>query len=81
MWSKRPKPGSKGLRCKIRLNRTGGLEACDRPARRYGQQVKAFWQDGQMLDVGTIDCCFSHAQKLRSQGVILTPIDRRKESK
>lgn len=84
MWSKRPKPGGKGLRCKITVARPKGIESwrtllyCDRPARRYGQQVKAFWNEGQLLDVGSIDCCKMHAQKLERQGVTLTLIDRRR---
>lgn len=83
MWSKRPKSGGKGLRCKIAVARTKGIESwrtllyCDRPARRYGQQVKAYWQEGQILDVGIIDCCQEHARRLQNQGVILTLIDRR----
>lgn len=83
MWSKRPKPGGKGLRCKIavaELTRRP-LVICDRPARRYGQQVKAFWQNGELLDVGCIDCCKGHAEKIARQGVILTLIDRRKQPK
>jgi hypothetical protein len=80
MWSKRPQSGGKGLRCKIAMA-CSELRYCDRPARRYGQQVKAFWQDGQLLYVGVIDCCENHARKLRSQGVILTMIDRRKEKR
>jgi hypothetical protein len=85
MWSKRPKSGGKGLRCKIHVHRPSGLQKislvpCDRPAKRYGQQVKAFWLDGELLDVGIIDCCLNHAAKLRKQGVILKCIDRRKKA-
>lgn len=79
MWGKRPKPGGKGLRCKIAVS--GSFAVCDRPARRYGQQVKAFWQNGELLDVGCIDCCKGHAEKIARQGVILTLIDRRKQPK
>jgi hypothetical protein len=75
MWSKRPKPGGKGLRCKIIISEVGN---CDRPARRYGQQVKPFWQPDRPLDVGCIECCKMHAQQLRDQGVLLNLIDRRR---
>ena len=78
MWSKRPRPGGHGLRCKIHVARFGGSEKCDRPARRYGQQVKSFWNNGELMDVGCIDCCQNHARKLMDQGVILTLIDRRR---
>ena len=78
MWSKRPAMGGKGLRCKIHVQRDGSLTPCDWPARRYGQQVKAFWKENEILDVGTIDCCIGHSRKLWSQGVILTLIDRRR---
>jgi hypothetical protein len=78
MWSKIPKPGGKGLRCKIYVQRNGEMLPCDRPARRYGQQVKAFWNEGQLMDTGCIDCCENHAMQLRKQAVILTLIDRRR---
>jgi hypothetical protein len=78
MWSKNPKPGGKGLRCKIQVQRGGELVPCDRPARRYRQMVMAFWDDSQPLDVGVIDCCINHAIKLERQGVTLKKIDRRK---
>ena len=81
MWSKTPKPGGKGLRCKIHVQRNGELVPCDRPAKRYGQTVKAFWDDSQPLDVGTIDCCMGHARKLENQGVTLTKVDRRRTAK
>jgi len=76
MWSKRPKSGVKGLRCKIFVQ--GLTVQCNRPARRYGQQVKAFWNEDEPQDVGVIDCCKNHALKLQKQGVILTLIDRRR---
>lgn len=77
MWSKRPKPNGKGLRCKVHVQIRNGLEPCDRPAKRYGQQVKPYWSNGELQDVGIIDCCKGHAEKIRSQGVTLTRIDRR----
>jgi hypothetical protein len=78
MWSKIPKAGGKGLRCKIYVQRQGELVPCDRPARKYGQQVSAFWNDGELLDLGSIDCCLNHADALRRQNLTLTLIDRRR---
>jgi len=74
MWSKRPKPGGKGLRCAMWVSRG----VCDRPARRYGQQVKVFWNNDELLDIGCLDCCKEHARILEERGVILTLIDRRR---
>lgn len=78
MWSKVPRPGGKGLRCTIHVQRGVDMERCDRPARRYGQEVRAFWDADRIQDLGCIDCCKEHARKLQSQGFILTIVDRRR---
>ena len=77
MWSKitNGRSSGKGLRCKIYVTRGDGMEPCGRPARRYGQIVKAYWGD---LDTGCIDCCIMHAKRIRSRDVMLTLIDRRR---
>ena len=71
MWTKRPKPGGKGLRCNIYVGRKGEAVLCGRPARRYGCSKYG-------LDLGTIDCCVNHRAMYERQRITLTLIDRRK---
>jgi hypothetical protein len=79
MWSKRPKLGAKGLRCKILILDAGKRAYfCERPARRYACSKKGL--DGSVYDLGTIDCCVNHARKVERQGVTLMLMDRRRKT-
>ena len=75
MWSKRPKPGGKGLRCKIIVQglARGYSHECSRPARRYQCEKNGF-------DLGLIDCCINHCAVHERQGITMILIDRRKRS-
>lgn len=75
MWSKRPKPGGKGVRCKIVVAgiARGYSHECDRPARRYACEKNGF-------DLGIIDCCKNHRAMHEKQGITMNLMDRRKRA-
>ena len=72
MWTKRPKPDGKGLRCKIALAIPKNVLAyCDRPARLYMCEKSGFY-------LGLIACCKNHRAMHERQGITMTLQDRRK---
>jgi hypothetical protein len=73
MWTKRPKPGGKGLRCKIIIARRLGSILCDRPARRYLCSKNGY-------DLGAIDCRTNHCAAHERQGITMTLVDRRRKA-
>lgn len=73
MFGKRPKPGGKGLRCKVLIAPSGKPSyMCDRPARRYACVKRSY-------DLGTIDFCLNHHALHVKQGIDMVLIDRRKK--
>jgi hypothetical protein len=80
MWSKRPKPGGKGLRCQVTVRRDGQLVPCDRPAKRYRKIVQpvAAWVKNLVPYESDLNCCIGHLRKLLSEDVDLERVDLRK---
>ena len=80
MWSKRPKPGGKGLRCEIEVRRGTEMVRCDRPAKRFRQEQRecAHWISPFRTEVAVIDLCVGHLRKLVNDGFDLERVDRRK---
>lgn len=72
MWSKRPKPGGKGPRCKIGLKVGQTLTFCERPARLYKMS-----KSGHPL--GEVEVCKGHVQMYERMGATLQVIDRRRK--
>jgi hypothetical protein len=70
MWSKRPKPGGKGLRCKVIM--AVGVE-CGRPAKRYECQKGSY-------DCGFIDYCKGHVAMQKKRGFTMHIVDRRRKT-
>jgi hypothetical protein len=83
MWSKRPKPGGKGLRRQIKVNRDGSDVACDRPAKRfkYEQPEVAHWIAPLKPEAAMLDCCIGHLRKLVNEGARLEQVDMRRGKK
>lgn len=81
MWSKRLKPGAKGLRCQVLVTRDGELVICMRPAKKYEIQrpAVAHWIAPIQPAPETICCCVGHLRKLAEEGADLTLIDRRRK--
>jgi hypothetical protein len=71
MWGKRPKPGGKGLRCKVFM--VGRREYCDRPARLYSREKNG-------LDCGNATLCINHVRLHEREGIAVKLIDRRKRT-
>ena len=80
MWSKRPKPGMKGIRCTVTVKRDGEQVPCDRPAKRfrYGQPEVAHWVAPLKPEAVEVNCCIGHLRKLVNEGARLEQIDNRK---
>jgi hypothetical protein len=82
MWSKRPKPGGKGLRCTVGVLRDGEVVPCDRPAKRYQyeQPEVAHWIAPIKPEVVAFNCCIAHLRKFANEGAMLERLDTRKRS-
>jgi hypothetical protein len=65
VWSKRPKPGGKGLRCKV-IMAAGG--ECGRPARRYSCEKRGY-------DCGFIEYCKGHVTMQEKRGFTMRIVD------
>jgi hypothetical protein len=80
MWSKRPKPGGKGLRCTIDVQRDGKCVSCDRPAKRFRIALApvAHWIAPLKPESMEINACVAHLQKLGETGAQIERVDMRK---